>query len=191
MAAPDEIDYGPLAGLIGTWEGDKGLDVAPTAADSEDNQYSETIVFEAGGDLENAKAQKLAIVPYRQVVRRRSNGEVFHHQVGYWLWDAAAKTVMQSLNLPRAIAVLAGGKFKGEVGRGDVVLKVRATLGDKDWGIVQSPFLRDNASSEAFEHRITLCDDRLSYFETTSLAIYGRSIAHTDQNELERKGDSR
>ena len=24
-----EVDFGPLTGLIGRWEGDKGLDVAP------------------------------------------------------------------------------------------------------------------------------------------------------------------
>ena len=26
---PEEVDYGPLALLLGTWEGDKGLDISP------------------------------------------------------------------------------------------------------------------------------------------------------------------
>ena len=28
--ADNDIDYGPLTGLIGTWQGDKGMDVART-----------------------------------------------------------------------------------------------------------------------------------------------------------------
>ena len=29
MTNPKPIDYGPLAALIGTWRGDRGMDVAP------------------------------------------------------------------------------------------------------------------------------------------------------------------
>ena len=41
-----EVDYGPLAGLIGTWKGDKGLDVSPEPDGKEENPFYETIVFE-------------------------------------------------------------------------------------------------------------------------------------------------
>ncbi len=61
-----------------------------------------------------------------------------------------------------------------------------AKLGDPDWGIVQSPFMRDNASTVAFRHEVTIDGDQLSYAETTSLEIYGRRFEHTDQNELVR-----
>jgi hypothetical protein len=78
-----DIDYGPLTALIGTWQGEKGLDVAPEPEGTEENPYYETIVFEAGGDVTNAEIQTLAIVRYRQVVHRKSNGEIFHDQIGY------------------------------------------------------------------------------------------------------------
>ena len=45
----DGIDYGPLAALVGTWKGDKGVDVAPEPDGDERNPFYETIVFEAAG----------------------------------------------------------------------------------------------------------------------------------------------
>lgn len=181
-----EVDYGPLAGLVGTWTGDRGMDIAPEPDGTEENPYHETLIFEAGGDVENAESQKLSIVPYRQVVQRKSNDEVFHHQVGYWLWDPATKTIVQSVSIPRAVCCLAGGTFGGDANGAEIVLKVASKLGDPDWGILQSPFMRDNASTEAFEHRIVLAGDELHYVETSYLDIYGRKFEHTDENTLKR-----
>lgn len=183
-----EPDYGPLAGLIGTWKGDKGLDVAPEPDGSEEHPYHETIVFEAIGEVSNAESQVLAGVRYLQIVRRKSNDEVFHDQTGYWMWDAASGVVMQSLTIPRAVCVLAGGEHSGAAAPGTgVCLKVRAKLGDPDWGVVQSPFMRDKASTLGFSHELTVDGDRLSYSETTLLEIYGRTFEHTDRNELTRQ----
>lgn len=179
-----EIDYGPLAGLIGSWKGDKGLDVSPEPDGAEENPYYETLDCVAAGDVTNYEEQKLAIVRYHQVVWRKSNDEIFHDQVGYWLWDAASATVMQTLTIPRGVSVTAGGTATGS---GPVVLQVRAALGDPDWGVAQSPFMRDRASTVAFEHKVTLDGDRLTYAETTTIEIYGhKRFAHTDTNELLR-----
>ena len=100
----DKIDYGPLRGLIGAWAGDKGLDVAPEPDGTEESPYFETLVFEGIGEVTNAESQTLAALRYHQEVRRKSNGEVFHDQVGYWMWDARERTVMQSIVIPRAVA---------------------------------------------------------------------------------------
>ena len=181
-----EVDYGPLAGLIGTWQGDDGLDVAPEPNGTEESPYYETIVFDAAGDAENAESQTLAVVRYHQVVSRKSNGEVFHDQVGFWTWDAASRTLAHSIVIPRVVAVLAGGTFEGDPKAGEVVLEVAAKLGDPDWGILQSPFMRDNAKTLAFEYRATLRGDELEYAETTHLEIYGRRFEHTDANRLKR-----
>ena len=186
MSHEKTTDYGPLACLIGTWQGDRGMDHAPEPDGDADSPYFETLCFEAGGDVTNAEAQVLAIVPYRQVVSRKSTGEVFHHELGYWLWDRATGVVMHSLQIPRAVGLLAGGTATA-LADGSTVLDVHATDGDPDWGIVQSPFMRDNARTTAFSHRITVNGDRLVYEETTTLAIYGRrDVAHTDVNELRR-----
>ena len=186
MADVNDIDYGPLTGLIGTWEGDKGMDISPEPDGTEENPYYETIAFEAAGDVTNAEEQTLAIVRYHQVVRRKSNDEVFHDQIGYWLWDPANGTIMQSVTIPRAVCVLAGGSFAGDAKAPEITLSVRAKRGDADWGIIQSPFMREKASTEAFEHELTVAGDRLRYAETTYLQIYGRRFDHTDQNELRR-----
>ena len=181
-----DVDYGPLAGLIGTWKGDKGIDIAPEPDGVEESPYYETITFEAGGDVANAESQTLSVVPYRQVVQRKSNDEVFHHQLGYWLWDRATRRIVQSVSIPRAVCCLAGGAFDGDTDVDEIVLQVEAKLGDADWGIIQSPFMRDNASTLAFEHRMVLAGDELRYAETTQLDIYGRKFEHTDENVLKR-----
>lgn len=184
---PEGVDFGPLLGLVGTWTGDKGIDVAPEPDGSEDNPYYETIIFEAVGDVTNAEKQVLAVVSYHQVVRRKSNDEVFHDEVGYWMWDAATGTIMQSLIIPRAVGLLAGGEYAGAFDAASgITLQVAARLNDPDWGIVQSPFMRDNASTVEFRHDITFDANRMSYSETTVLDIYGRTFDHTDDNELVR-----
>ncbi len=107
----DGIDYGPLAALIGSWEGNRGVDVSPEPYGEAREPYFETITFEAGGDLTNANEQKLVIVIYHQVVSRKSDQKVFHHQMGYWTWDAATGVIAQSVTIPRAVTLLAGGVF--------------------------------------------------------------------------------
>ncbi len=181
------IDYGPLAALIGTWEGDKGVDTAPEPNGEINEPYFETIKFEAGGDLTNAKEQRLVIVPYLQVVSRKSTGKVFHHQVGYWNWDPKTGVIMQSMTIPRGFAMLAGGKYPLQ-GRyeGALTFEVKAALGDADWGIVQSPFMRDKAKTTAFSHKLTVNGDTLVYTESTMLNIYGKTFDHTDVNNLKR-----
>ena len=176
---------GPLAGLLGTWKGDKGLDVAPEKAGPDENPFHETITFEAvPGPVENAETQVLGCVRYVQVVQRKSNDEVFHDQAGYWMWDANTGVIMQSLTIPRAVCLLAGGSFEDE---GDKrVFRVRSKDGDADWGIVQSPFMRDQARTTGYDHELTLEGSRLAYRQTTMVDIYGRSFEHTDQNELAR-----
>lgn len=187
MADANETNYGPLAGLIGIWTGDKGLDVAPEPDGSaEESPYYERLVFEAAGTTENAEEQVLAVVRYQQTVRRKSNKVVFHSQVGYWMWDAATGVIMQSLTIPRGLCVLAGGEHDGNVS-GVVSLRVRARLGQADWGILQSPFMSEKARTVAYGHGLTIDGDQLSYEETTSLEIYGNSFEHTDHNVLMRK----
>jgi hypothetical protein len=188
MSTDDTTDYGPLTALIGSWEGDKGLDVAPEPDGSEESPYTETLDFTAIGGLDNAESQRLVCLRYQQIVRRKSNGEVFHDQTGYWMWDAGESIVMQSIAIPRAVCVVAGGQYVSSRDAGaSVRLEVAAKLGDPDWGITQSPFMRDNARTLEFRHDLSVEGGVLSYRETTVLDIYGRRFDHTDANELSRK----
>ena len=188
MSEPENINYGPLKELIGVWKGNKGEDIAPEPDGIENNPYYETITFTDADDVTNAESQILAVIHYRQIVQRKSNDKIFHDETGYWMWDEKAETIMHSLTIPRAVSVLAGGDHNGKREHdGSFVIKVSASLKDKDWQIIQSPFMRDNARTTEFHHQITVGNGKLSYSETTIVDIYGKTFEHTDQNELTRQ----
>ena len=79
MQDDNMTDYGPLVALVGTWSGNKGVDIAPETDGSEErNEYHETIVFTEADDLANAEEENLSAVHYVQKVKRISNDEVIH-----------------------------------------------------------------------------------------------------------------
>jgi len=181
----DEIDFGHLAGLIGNWKGDKGTDIAPEPDGEENSPYYETICFSPVGLVGNADEQELAAIHYHQIVYRKSNDEEFHNETGYWMWDRATGVIMHSLAIPRAVCVLAGGIWNGEIDdQGRVVLEVAAAEDNPDWNIVQSPFMAEKARTVSFTHKLIVGGDTLSYDETTMVDIYGKLFEHTDANEL-------
>ena len=188
MSDITEVNYGPLTELIGVWNGDKGMDIAPEPDGTEENPYYETITYTASGNVTNAGSQILSIVHYRQIVTRRSNDEVFHDETGYWLWDPKERVIMHSLVIPRAVCLLAGAYYEeARDANGSLIIEVVAGIENKDWGIVQSPFMQKNARTTDFHQKIIVGNGKMSYTETTMLDIYGRVFEHTDQNELRRE----
>ncbi len=184
--AVEEMDYGPLACLIGTWKGESGTDLAPEPDGPEQSAFYETITIEAAGDVDNADEQELMILRYHQEVFRKSNDEQFHDQIGYWLWDAASGEVIQTLTIPRAVSLLAGGT--ATVAEDATTFELSSTDGDPKWGIVQSPFMQGKARTVSFTHKVTVSGDTMTYFETTLVDIYGqKSFEHTDGNTLIRQ----
>ena len=176
------VDYGPLACLVGTWTGDKGLDRSPEPdGTTEENPYFETILFEAIGDVTNAGAQTLSVLRYHQVASRKSDRKVFHNQTGYWSWDPKDGGILHSLTIPRGVCVLAAGKAAVNPD-GSTVLELKA--GPE--GIVQSPFMGEKARTTGFVARFTVAGNVLTYAETTVLDVYGHSFDHTDVNVLTR-----
>lgn len=184
----DGIDYGPLAALVGVWEGDKGMDVAPVPLGDEHIPYYETLVFEAAGNVTNAAQQTLSVLRYHQVVARKSSGETFHDQLGYWLWDAADDSIIETFIIPRGVAVVAGGTLAPPAHPDtELTYSVAATAGAADCGIVQAPFMFEQAKTTGFSHQMTVRGDTMRYSMTTLLDIYDRkSYAHTDENTLRR-----
>lgn len=192
--AVKKIDFGPLQHLIGVWKGDKGMDVTPVkpvgkpAATKKlvklEEPYYEIITVEPADEVTNAEEQVLVAVRYHQSVFRKSDKKQFHDEVGYWIWNAANKTVMQSLLIPRAVGLLAGGKVTES--KGAITFKVGAGADNKDWGIIQSPFMQKKAKTLQFSHTVTVKDKTLIYAETTKLEIYGKTFDHTDGNTLTR-----
>ena len=180
----DGVDYGPLHQLIGTWWGDKGLDVAPEPDGEDKHAFYDQIVFTPAGAAENAEEQNLVSVKYHQVVRKRNNGKVFHDQIGHWIFEPETGLIMHSLTIGRAVCLLAGGQLQQN--GAETVFAVAATQGSESFGIVQSPFMLEKARTTAFKMTLTVAGDEMSYEETTSLDIYGREFEHTDGCSLQR-----
>ncbi|MCB1160966.1 MAG: FABP family protein [Leptospiraceae bacterium] len=184
MAVENVTDFGPLKELLGTWKGDKGLDIAPEPEGTEESPYFETITFEEVGEIKNAETQELVAIRYLQVVRRKLNGEVFHDETGYWIWDKKDNTIMLTFSIPRAVNVLATGSFtKTEK---EIIIKVEAIKEKQDFSILQSPFMLQNAKTNSFTREFRISTDTLSYFQNVHLDIYGKTFEHTDKNELRR-----
>ena len=181
----DNVDYGPLAQLIGKWAGNKGLDNAPDAnADPDETSFTDEIVFTASGPAENAEEQNLVSIKYHHVVRKLENGHVFHDQVGHWIYEKESNIIMHSLSIPRAVCLLAGGEYQEKDGVS--IFNVEANAGSETYGIVQSPFMLEKAKTKAFKMNLSVKNDELSYHEVTSLHIYGKDFEHIDKSTLFR-----
>lgn len=177
--------FGPLFPLIGKWEGDKGMDVSPEKDGEEMSPYFETIVIEPVGDATNAGEQTLVVLSYKQVVSRKSTGQVFHHQTGYWYFEKKNGDIIYSLTIPRAVSVLAAGKA---VQSGDKTeYNVKADAANKNYGIIESSFMGAKASTRGFTMQVVVEGDTMRYKMTTALHIYGKDFPHTDENSLTRK----
>jgi hypothetical protein len=185
VPAPNPEDLGPLAGLVGTWEGDDGLDVSFHNADNEigETRYRERTVFNPFGPVDNG-SQSLYGLDYRMAAWRGDEEDPFHTEIGYWLWDAAAGQVMRCFVVPRGSMVLAGGPAAADA----TTFTMTAECGSETYGILSNEYLAKAARTTRFEVTITVGHDTWSYDETTvvDLSKLHRVLAHTDRNTLHR-----
>ena len=185
MSTINGIDYGPLAPLLGKWVGTRGLDKAPDGNGEPDRTpFIDELTFEVAGAAENAEEQELVAIRYHQVVRKQQNGKIFHDQIGHWLYEPATGLLMHSLTIPRGVCLLAGGSVTQH--GGETVFEVSADAESKTFGIVQSPFMLEKATTKSFTMIMSLKGDHLTYRESTMLHIYGKDFDHVDKSELQR-----
>ena len=106
----DNSEWGPLAGLIGEWEGDEGLDISWHNVEGElgETKYREKVSMKPFGPVDNG-TQHLYGLDYRMAAWRGDEENPFHTEVGYWLWDGATGEVMRCFMVPRGSTILAGG----------------------------------------------------------------------------------
>ena len=183
----DPTNYGPLTQLIGTWSGDKGVDVSPEDDGPETNHYREELVFEPVKDVDNAEEQELVVLRYKQTVTRIRDNKLIHTEAGFFSWEADAKLLIKSLSIPRGVALVAGGSI--EEGTEGLSYKVSAAKDNPDWGIIESPFMQQKATTKDYQFSMQLSKDKLTYQQTMNLTIYGRDFEHTDENTLLKVGD--
>lgn len=189
------IDFGPLAGLIGVWEGNFGIDVSPGVPDlmttETEKSYRERWVFEAVNPPADNHDQKL-----RQLVcdtnawrgtpcaPGKKAGEAFHAQRGYWIWDRATKMIVASFAVPRGIVINAGGVVEP----GATSFEMVAEAGSEVYGICQNPHLHEHFKVVRYILKLKLNGDgSFDYEQDTQLEIKGRGLMHhTDANHLKR-----
>ena len=179
-------EWGPLAALIGDWEGEGGLDTAYSHAKEEvlDTPFLEKVTFKPFGPVGNG-SQSLYGLDYKTAMWRGDETNPFHTEVGYWLWDAATGEIMRAFVVPRGIAVLAGGTASGDAKS----FTLKATKGDPNYAIGENTYLAGNASTVSYEVTITVNDDgSWTYEENTTLKMneFGDLFPHKDHNTLRK-----
>lgn len=180
----DEIirNLGPLAPLAGHWEGDEGIDVAPSKEGGATTRYREVITFDPTGPICNGP-QKLYGLNYTTTAWPLGEKEPFHEEVGYWLWDGDAETVMRCFIVPRGVVVNAGGKSSATARH----FKMEADVGQEIFGVLSNPFLDKAFKTVRYCLEVNINDDgSFSYEEDTQLKIPGHDALfhHTDRNRL-------
>ena len=177
------LDLGPLAPLIGTWEGDQGHDDSYVYTRGQEHaHFRECATFTPAGPAHNG-AQSLCRLDYRLAACRLEEVEPFHVEIGYWYWDAEHELVMRGLLTPRGIAVLAGGTAKPD----DTIITVAAGSESDTFGILSNPYLLDTARTTSFEVTLDLSEpNRFSYHQKTYIhhARLGGPYYHQDRNTL-------
>ena len=176
---------GPLALLSGTWEGEKGKDIAPSRSrGTEENQFRERMSFVPFGPVDNHE-QELFGLRYSTTAWKLGEDDSFHEEVGYWLWDAKEKQIMRCFMIPRGITVLAGGTVEPRA----TEFKLSASVGSGTYGICSNLFLDREFKTVRYDLIVRVGKDNTLYYEEdTQLQIRGKRdiFHHRDQNTLKR-----
>lgn len=176
---------GPLANLIGIWEGNKGDDIAPSDDRGvENNKFRERMVFEQAGLVQNHE-QNLHVLRYSTRAWRLGEADSFHEELGYWSWEPSTQEIMRCFMIPRGIALIAGGKAERDANG----FHLKATCGSTTFGICVNPFLEREFKIVSYELNFRFMDiDTISYDEDTVMQLPSRKelFHHRDQNILKR-----
>ncbi|MCE2764040.1 MAG: heme-binding beta-barrel domain-containing protein [Ilumatobacteraceae bacterium] len=181
-------EWGPLAGLIGEWQGQGGLDSSYSHSRGKVHQtpYLEKVTMKPFGPVENG-SQALYGLDYKTAMWRDGEENPFHTELGYWLWDAATGEVLRAFVVPRGIAVLAGGRTTADA----TEFTMAAEIGSKTYAIGENTYLGQHASTVAYTVTVTIDGpDSWTYRENTSLRMdqFPDILPHTDGNTLHRVG---
>ena len=128
-------NLGPLAPMAGIWTSAQGLDVNPKADGPERQPYIERIELQPI-DAQTNGPQLFYGLRYHTHILKPDEAETLHDQVGYWLWEPATGTVIQTLSIPRGQTAMAVGQaaadaksFRLEAVRGSTVTSPRIPCG--------------------------------------------------------------
>jgi hypothetical protein len=180
-------NLGPLTGMAGIWTGERGLDVKPKAEGPKKQAFVERIELQPLDPQTNGP-QLLYGLRYHTFITKTGFTKMYHDQVGYWLWEPATGTIIQTLAIPRGQVAMAMGKAAPDAKSFELV----ARRGTSEYGICSNPFLEYAFRTDEYRIRVTINDDGTwSYDEDTVLMIQGQAepFHHTDRNVLTKIGE--
>ena len=180
-------NLGPLTKMAGIWTGTQGLDVNPKPAGPERQLFLERIELQPI-DAQTNGPQLFYGLRYHTRIVKPGEIEAFHDQVGYWLWEPATGTVIQTLAIPRGQTAMAVGQATADAKS----FRLEAVRGSMTNGISSNPFLEYAFRTESYTITVTIHDDGTwSYEQQTILVIPGQAEAflHTDRNTLMKIGE--
>ena len=184
---PDTLaNLGPLRPMAGVWEGVKGSDQHPVADGTEQNTFIEHYELHPI-DAQTNGPQLFYGLRYHTHITKPGEAETFHDQVGYWLWEPAARAVTLTLGIPRAQVLLASGPAEPDA----MEFELTATGGSEVQGIVSTPFLHQAFRTLSYRMHVTIGGDGTwAYEEEGVLQIPDRDepFSHIDRNTLTRIG---
>ncbi len=180
-------NLGPLAPMAGIWTSAQGLDVNPKADGPERQPYIERIELQPI-DAQTNGPQLFYGLRYHTHILKPDEAETLHDQVGYWLWEPATGTVIQTLSIPRGQTAMAVGQAAADAKS----FRLEAVRGSTVNGISSNPFLEYAFRTDRYTITVTIHDDgSWSYEQETTLIIPGQAepFAHTDRNRLVKIGE--
>lgn len=180
-------NLGPLRPMAGIWTSAQGLDVNPKPDGPERQPYVERIELQPI-DAQTNGPQLLYGLRYHTHIVKPGEVETLHDQVGYWLWEPATGTVIQTVAIPRGQSAMAIGHAAADAKS----FRLEAVRGSTVNGISSNPFLEHAFRTDGFAITVTIHDDGTwSYEQQTTLAIRGQAepFPHTDRNTLVKIGD--
>lgn len=180
-------NLGPLRGLAGIWEGSRGLDVKPKADGPRKQAYVERFELQPIDPQTNGP-QLFYGLRYHQHVRKPDQSNTYHDQIGYFLWEPATGTIIQTLAIPRGQVAMAVGQAAADATEFALV----ATKGKSDAGICSNPFLAYAFDTTEYRIKVRINPDgSWSYELDTVMMIRGQQepFHHTDRNTLHKVGE--
>jgi hypothetical protein len=177
-------NLGPLARLVGSWEGDAGIDIAPSPKGAIETPFRERRNFEPFGPVING-AQVLYGLRYSSVMWPDQSIDPFHEETGYWLWDSKAQQVFCCFIVPRGVVVNAGGTVAPDADR----YTLAAEVGSQVFGVMSNPFLDAVYRTVRFEMTVIHhADGSFTYEQNTQLLMRNdiTPFDHTDRNTLRK-----
>src|SRR5258705_7610504 len=155
---PSHIDVhtlknlGPLTEMAGIWEGSRSLDIPPKPLSAPVRQeFIEHIELQPIDPQSNGP-QLLYGLRYHTHIVKPGEIETYHDQVGYWLWEPATGSLIQTIAIPRGQTVMAIGTAT----RDATSFSLSAKRGETTNGICSNPFLEEAFQTVEFHIDVTI-----------------------------------